>query len=67
MDGVVILKKDRARPVLQHHPWIFSGAIARVEGEPLDGDVVDVRDAGGNWLARGTYNSRSQIVVRLLT
>jgi len=67
MGGVVILKKDRAKPVLQHHPWVFSGAIARVEGEPLDGDVVDVRDADGNWLARGYYNSRSQIVVRLLS
>lgn len=67
MDSVVILKKDRTKPVLQRHPWIFSGAIARVEGNPLDGDIVDVHDAEGNWLARGTYNSRSQIVVRLLT
>lgn len=67
MGGVVILKKDRTRPVLQHHPWVFSGAIARVEGAPVDGDVVEVHDAEGDWLARGTYNSRSQIVVRLLT
>ncbi len=67
MSGVVILKRSRAKPVLQRHPWVFSGAIQRVEGDAEDGDVVDVRDAGGNWLARGTLNRRSQIAVRLLT
>ncbi len=65
--GTVILKRNRVKPVLQHHPWIFSGAIDRIEGGPSDGDVVDVRDAGHNWLARGTVNRRSQISVRLLT
>lgn len=65
--NTVILKKNRAKPVLQRHPWIFSGAIQRLEGDPKDGDIVDVRDAGRNWLARGYYNSESQIRVRLLT
>ncbi len=63
----VILKQGRAKPVLRRHPWIFSGAIQRVEGEPTDGDIVEVRDAGRNWLARGYINRRSQIRVRLLT
>ena len=67
MSGVVTLKRNRAKPVLQRHPWIFSGAIQRVEGDVADGDVVEVRDAGGNWLARGSLNRRSQIAVRLLT
>lgn len=49
------------------HPWVFSGAVARLEGQPADGDVVEVRDAQGAWLARGTLNRRSQIVARLLT
>jgi len=65
--GSVILKRGRAKPVLQRHPWIFSGAIGRVEGEAADGDVVEVRDAGRNWLARGLINRRSQIAVRLLS
>ncbi|HDQ71759.1 MAG TPA: class I SAM-dependent rRNA methyltransferase [Chloroflexi bacterium] len=65
--ATVILKRSRAKPVLQRHPWIFSGAIARVEGDPTDGDVVDVLDAGRNWLARGYLNRHSQIQVRLLT
>lgn len=63
----VVLKRNRARPILQRHPWVFSGAIEYVEGEVADGDVVDVRDAGHNWLARGYLNQRSQIVARLLT
>ena len=67
MNGVVVLKRKRARPVLQRHPWIFSGAIERIEGDVVDGDVVEVRDAGRNWLARGYLNQRSQIAVRLLT
>jgi 23S rRNA (cytosine1962-C5)-methyltransferase len=63
----VLLKRNRAKPVLNHHPWVFSGAIERVEGDVEDGDVVEVRDAGHNWLARGYINRRSQIVMRLLT
>jgi 23S rRNA (cytosine1962-C5)-methyltransferase len=63
----VVLKRNRARPVLQRHPWVFSGAVGQIEGEVADGDVVEVRDAGRNWLARGYINRRSQIVVRLLT
>ncbi len=67
MSAIVLLKRNRARPVLQRHPWVFSGAIERIEGDAADGDVVEVRDAGHNWLARGYLNRRSQIVVRLLT
>jgi 23S rRNA (cytosine1962-C5)-methyltransferase len=63
----VILKPGRERPVLRGHPWIFSGAIARVEGQPADGDVVEVLGTNGDWLARGYLNRRSQIAVRLLT
>ena len=62
----VILKKGRAKPALQKHPWIFSGAVARVVGEPDDGDLVELRDAGGNLIGHGLLNRHSQIVVRLV-
>lgn len=52
---------------MQRHPWIYSGAIARVQGYVGRGDVVDVVDANGEWLARGTWSSGSQIRVRLFT
>ena len=62
----ILLKPTKEKPVLAHHPWIFSGAIARVENAN-DGDTVDVHDASGKFLARGYYNSKSQIAVRLWT
>ncbi len=65
--STVILHPGRDKPVRQRHPWVFSGAIARVDGQPEVGDSVDVVDTAGRWLARGYFNPRSQIVVRLLT
>ncbi len=62
----IILKSNKEKPILAHHPWIFSGAIARVENAN-DGDTVDVVDSAGRFLARGYYNSKSQIAVRLWT
>lgn len=60
------LKTDREQPVLRGHPWIFSGAIGRSEGGEGPG-IADVFDSKGNWLARGLYNPKSQIRVRILT
>jgi 23S rRNA (cytosine1962-C5)-methyltransferase len=65
--GKVLLKAGRDRAVRNHHPWVFSGAVARVEGNPTDGDVVDVVDADRQFLAQGYINRKSQIVVRLLS
>jgi 23S rRNA (cytosine1962-C5)-methyltransferase len=61
----VRLEAGRERPLLGRHPWVFSGAIRRVEGEPSDGDEVDVYTSDGAFVARGLFNSRSQIRVRL--
>jgi len=63
----IYLKPNRDKPIRQRHPWIFSGAIGRVEGQPAPGDYVDIADARGTWLARGYFNPKSQIVVRVLT
>ena len=64
---VVVLKPGREKPVRQRHPWIFSGAISAIAPAAADGEIVDVRDAQGAFLARGYLNRRSQIQVRLLT
>src|SRR5436190_4290417 len=61
----VVLLPRRARPFYGRHPWVFAGAIARVEGEPANGDVVDLHAHAGDFVARGLYNSRSKIRVRL--
>jgi 23S rRNA (cytosine1962-C5)-methyltransferase len=65
--ATVTLLPGKERPVIQRHPWVFSGAIARVQGYVGRGDAVDVYDAAGEWLARGTWSSGSQIRVRLFT
>lgn len=62
---LVYLKKDRAYPFLNHHPWLFAGAIHHLEGNPEDGDEVKVCSADGSFIAYGLFNSRSQIRVRL--
>ena len=63
----VVLKPRRARPFFGMHPWVFAGAIAAVSGDPADGDVVDLVSHAGNFIARGLYNSRSKLRVRLYT
>lgn len=50
---------------MQRHPWVFSGAIGAVRGDPSPGESVDVFAAGGEWLARGFWSGSSQIRVRL--
>jgi len=68
--GIVIIKQGREKPILQRHPWVFSGAIDKgrtnLEGvQP--GDIVEVRDTRGGYLATGYHNPHSQIRVRLLS
>jgi 23S rRNA (cytosine1962-C5)-methyltransferase len=67
MTARVILHPRRARPFYGRHPWVYAGAIAAVEGAPADGDVVDLVSHTGQFVARGLYNSRSKIRVRLYT
>jgi 23S rRNA (cytosine1962-C5)-methyltransferase len=63
----VTLKPGRDKPVRNRHPWIFSGGIESIDRSAADGEIVDVRSASGEWLARGSLNRRSQIQVRLLS
>lgn len=63
----VVLKSGREKPFRNRHPWVFSGAIHRIDSDARNGDVVDVLSADGGWMARGYLNRRSQIQVRLLT
>ena len=65
MSAKVILKPKRAQPFFGRHPWVFAGAIERVEGDAADGDEVDLVSHGGNFVARGLFNGQSKIRVRL--
>ena len=62
----IILKKGREESLLRFHPWVFSGAIAEVQGKPAEGDRVSVNAADGTLLAYGHYQVGS-IAVRVLS
>jgi len=63
----ILLKPRKARPFFGRHPWVLDSAIDRIEGNPADGDVVDLCSDQASFIARGIFNSRSRIHVRLYT
>jgi 23S rRNA (cytosine1962-C5)-methyltransferase len=62
----IILKKGKEQSVRRYHPWIFSGAVAEVNGAPDEGDIVKVYASDGTYLAMGHWSPGS-IAVRILT
>ncbi len=62
----IILKKGREESLRRFHPWVFSGAIAQIVGEPAEGDIVGVFAHDGSFLAYGHYQIGS-IAVRVLS
>ena len=65
--GAIVLKPGREKSLAHRHPWIFSGAIDRVEGAPGPGDTVSVRAHDGAFLALAAYSPSSQIRARVWT
>ena len=63
----MILKQGKEKALLRGHPWVFSGAVDRVEGEISPGDLGEVYSKEGAFLGTGHLNLHSQIVCRLLT
>lgn len=61
----LILAPGKEKSLQRRHPWIFSGAVRRVQGKPHEGDIVDVWAADGTWLAAGHYQDDS-IMVKVL-
>jgi 23S rRNA (cytosine1962-C5)-methyltransferase len=63
----IYLKPGREKSVKQRHPWIFSGAVARVQVTPEKGSTVEVFSAGGELLGRAAYSPESNIRARMWT
>lgn len=63
----IILKPGKEKAVLRHHPWIFSGAIDNVVGDPDNGAVVEVFDSKKKLLGYGAFSPYSKIRVRMWT
>lgn len=62
----LIIAPGKEKALLRRHPWIFSGAVKHIVGEPQEGDLVDVVDARGQWMAMGHYQNES-IICKVLT
>ena len=66
MSRLVILRKGKEESLKRFHPWIFSGAVHHIEGEPAEGDIVEVLNSEGKFIALGHWRIGS-IAVRVLT
>ena len=64
---ILHLKPGREKSLLRRHPWIFSGAVDRLDGDPASGASVDLLSASGQFLARAAYSPLSQIRARVWT
>ena len=62
----IVLKSGKDQSVRRYHPWVFSGAIKKIYGNPSEGDLVDLFDNKDNFLGTGHYAPGS-IAVRILT
>ncbi|MCQ2275692.1 MAG: class I SAM-dependent rRNA methyltransferase [Bacteroidales bacterium] len=62
----VILYKGKEKSLLRFHPWVFSGAVAKVDKNIQNGDIVEVCDNSGNFLAIGHFHDNS-IAVRVFS
>ena len=62
----LIIVPGKEKAIQRRHPWIFSGAVKRIDGTPAEGDIVDVVDAHGQWLCSGHYQNES-IICKVLS
>jgi len=63
----LILKPGREKSLLRRHPWIFSGAVDFVQGQPQSGETLNVLDANRHFIAKAAYSPVSQIRARVWT
>jgi 23S rRNA (cytosine1962-C5)-methyltransferase len=61
----LLLKPDRDKSLLRRHPWVFSGAVANIQGKPGIGETVAIRKPDGSFLAWAAYSPHSQIAARV--
>lgn len=59
------LKSGKERSLLRKHPWVFSGAVAKICGQPQNGEIVRVLDSQNNFLAYAAWSETSSIALRV--
>ena len=60
------LKEGKEKSLYRRHPWVFSGAVKKIEGKPTAGDLVDIYDCQKQYLATGHFQNES-IIVKILS
>jgi 23S rRNA (cytosine1962-C5)-methyltransferase len=65
MQASIQLKPGKEKSLLRRHPWVFSGAVARLQGDPRAGVTLAVTSDKGEFLGWGAYSPHSQIRVRI--
>ena len=63
----IFLKKSADSFIKRKHPWIFSGAVEKVEGNPSNGETVQILTSNNTFVGFGSYSPSSQIRVRILS
>ncbi len=63
----VYVKRGKAKPLFYRHPWVFAGAIEKIQGAYRPGDIVHVCDNAGRFIGKGYFNPESALAVRMLT
>ena len=61
----LILKPGREKSLKRRHPWVFSGAVGKLTGNPRPGDTIEVHSSAGEFLAVAACNPQSNIVARV--
>ncbi|MBI3054666.1 MAG: class I SAM-dependent methyltransferase [Betaproteobacteria bacterium] len=61
----LVLKPGREKSLKRRHPWVFSGAVAKVTGKPESGETIEIHASTGEFLAVAAYSPQSQIVARV--
>lgn len=67
MKKIIKLKKGEEKRIKSGHLWVFSNEIQEIQGDPITGDLVELRKNSGEFLGKGFYNANSLISFRLLT
>ncbi len=63
----LIIRTGKIESIKRYHPWIFSGAVKNIEGEPKEGEWVEVYDNHNNFLAMAHYSQKGSIIARIIS
>lgn len=64
---ILHLKKGKEASIMRRHPWVFSGAIKNISGNPSEGDLVHIQTADGTFLASAFYQQQGSISARIVS